>query len=141
MKILLLLFICSSASAQTWPTKDCPDRPYTKGNDDRIYHTCDCGVRKKPCGPLYCPECRDNVDSVHIKRVEGDVGVQQWNADMDMAVKLGCPVEGFWLQSYSGNTITTEWTDSAHTKTITANGKLVYSGSWNTSSPKKTKKK
>ncbi len=47
MKILTPIFILSflNCFSQTWPTKDCPDKPYTKGNDGVIYHTCDCGVK------------------------------------------------------------------------------------------------
>lgn len=42
---LIVLFILPfTIFAQTWPTKDCPDRPYTKGNDNIIYHTTNCAV-------------------------------------------------------------------------------------------------
>jgi hypothetical protein len=43
MKWLLALLPLFSYG-QTWPSKNCPDTPYVKLNDDRIYHTCNCGV-------------------------------------------------------------------------------------------------
>jgi|SRR5882757_4879043 len=45
MKTFLLLLMPLFSLCQTWPTKDCPDIPYTKGNDNIIYHTCDCGAK------------------------------------------------------------------------------------------------
>ncbi len=44
--LLLPILYFTNCFSQTWPTKDCPDKPYTKGNDGIIYHTCDCGVRR-----------------------------------------------------------------------------------------------
>lgn len=47
MKIMLIVatFFAMQATAQTWPTADCPDSPYVKRGSDIIYHTCDCGVK------------------------------------------------------------------------------------------------
>jgi hypothetical protein len=45
MKLLLSLLACLylvGCRGQTWPTKDCVDRPYTKGADGIIYHTGSC---------------------------------------------------------------------------------------------------
>jgi hypothetical protein len=47
--ITLCLATCN-AFAQTWPDSTCPDKPYTKGNDGIIYHTCICGVSQYKVG-------------------------------------------------------------------------------------------
>jgi hypothetical protein len=91
--ILAILF-CNGASAQTWPTKDCKDVPYIKGNDDVIYHTCKCDtVRRFLCGPLYCPECNHITNEEHMATLRKETSPDKWNQDMQQALIEGCPIK------------------------------------------------
>ncbi len=111
MKYLTLfsILITVTCRAQTWPDSTCPDKPYTKGGDDIIYHTCDCGVKdsvlqvgtgytiaqrkiRKTCGEFYCPVCHGITDAFHISAIKRSTG-KSFNKMMDDAVKQGCPVD------------------------------------------------
>lgn len=93
IRVIILLFISTSCYSQTWPSKGCPDVPYTKGNDGIIYHSCKCDtVRKFLCGPLYCPECNHITNEEHMTMLRANTDPDQWNADMERARSMGCPI-------------------------------------------------
>lgn len=110
--IFILLFpVCSFG--QTWPSKYCHDVPYIKGNDGIIYHTCKCDtVRKVLCGPFYCPECNHNTNAEHMATVRKMTDVDQWNDNMEKALKEGCPIKQHLVGSIDS------WTDSLKNKTV-----------------------
>lgn len=94
MRMILILLFPIFSFAQTWPSKNCPDVPYIKGNNGVIYHTCKCDtVRRFLCGPLYCPECNHITNEEHMAQLRAYTDPDQWNRDMEQALREGCPIK------------------------------------------------
>jgi len=66
MRLLFTLLLPIFSFAQTWPTKECVDTPYTKGNDGIIYHTGKSQTGRIVKDSMYCYMCKKITTREHV---------------------------------------------------------------------------
>lgn len=73
MKILFILLLPVFVHAQVWPDSTCADVPYTKANDDHIYHTTKCKLDSlkykmdsSNADTMYCSLCNKEKSREHV---------------------------------------------------------------------------